>query len=294
VRVHPGDLIPIEWRFPLGFAAGTESPQALSKLSYVLISPDNGVHWIPLAGRVSGTRFDWRAKTNGRFLVRVFTTNGFNTDDARGEIDTDGDGCGNSHDPNPSMPNPDTDGDGIADVCDNCTTIPNPVQQNADGDVRGDACDNCPLVANDDQLDSDGDGHGNVCDCAPTSGTTWEKPVEGSGLAVGKSATGGPAVVTLAWGSLAAQAGTSTRYDLLTGQLGALRSNGNFTGVACLGNDATSTTLMTTQAWPPTVTALGYYYLVRGQNSCGNGSYGDATIAPDPRDPLDGSASPCP
>ncbi len=289
VRVHPGDLIRIEWAFPLVFA-----PQALSKLSYVLVSPDNGVHWIPLAGRITGTRHDWRAKTNGRFLVRVFATNGFNTDDARGEPDTDGDGCGNSHDPNPTVPNPDTDGDGVADVCDNCSSFFNPVQQNADGDIRGDACDNCPFVANDTQLDSDGDGHGNACDCAPTSATTWEQPAEGSGLAVGKPPTGGPTAVSLSWTSLAVQAGGSVRYDMVTGSLGALRSSMIFTGATCLGNDMTTAAMSTTQAWPPTSTGLGYYYLVRGQNSCGNGSYGNSSITPDPRDALDGSGSPCP
>lgn len=294
VRVHPGDLIPIEWRFPLALAAEAGGPEALSKLSYVLVSPDNGLHWVPLAGPVAGTRFDWRAKTDGRYLVRVFATNGFNTDDARGETDTDNDGCGNSRDPNPSIPNPDADGDGIADVCDNCATFPNPVQQNADGDVRGDACDNCRFVANDTQTDSDGDGHGNACDCSPTSATTWEVPAEGSGLTVGKAASGGPSTVVLSWGSLAAQAGTSVRYDVTTGLLGPLRSNRNFTGATCLGNDATTTSLTTTQSWPPTATGLGYYYLVRGQNSCGNGTYGDASIVPDPRDALDGTGSPCP
>jgi hypothetical protein len=295
VRVHPGDLIPIEWSFPLGFTAlGPQAPEALSKLSYILVSPDNGLHWIPLAGRISGTRYDWRAKTDGRFLVRVFTTNGFNTDDARGEIDTDGDGCGNSHDPSPSIPNPDSDNDGIADVCDNCLTVMNPVQQNADGDIRGDACDNCRFVPNDNQLDADSDGHGNVCDCKPTDMTTWEQPLEGSGLAVAKPTTGGPTAVMVSWGSLAAQAGSSVRYDVVTGQLGSLRSTHTFTGATCLGNDLMTTTMTTTQVWPPPSGAFGYYYLDRGQNSCGNGSYGNSTIVPDPRDALDGTGSPCP
>jgi hypothetical protein len=289
VLVHPGNIIPIDWAFPMAFA-----PQALSKLSYVLVSPDNGTHWIPLAGRIMGTHYDWHAKTNGRFLVRVFSTNGFNTDDARGEQDTDGDGCGNSHDPSPTIPNPDADGDGIADVCDNCITLPNPVQQNADGDIRGDACDNCRFVANDTQLDSDSDGHGNACDCKPTDATAWEQPAEGSGLAIGKPPTGGAGAVSLSWTSLAAQAGTSVRYDATTGLLATLRANGNFTGATCLANDLMTTTLSTTQTWPPPSGSLGYYYLLRGQNACGNGSYGNSTITPDPRDALDGAGSPCP
>jgi len=288
VRVHPGDIVPIEWAFPLGI-----SVDALAKLSYILISPDNGGHWIPLAGRVTGTRFDWHAKTDGRYLVRVFTTNGFNTADMRGEIDTDNDGCGNSRDPNPTTPNPDTDADGIASVCDNCATVFNPVQQNADGDIRGDACDNCRFVANDTQLDSDADGHGNSCDCKPTDTTTWEQPLEAAGLIVGKPATGGPAAVMASWGSLAPQAGTSVRYDLVTGSLGTLRATHGFTGVTCLANDVTASTLMTTQAWPPPSGSFGYLYLVRGQNSCGNGTQGSSSIVPDPRDALE-AAAPCP
>ncbi|MGH8015486.1 MAG: thrombospondin type 3 repeat-containing protein, partial [Candidatus Zixiibacteriota bacterium] len=34
----------------------------------------------------------------------------------------------------------DTDGDGVGDVCDNCPTVPNPLQQDFNGDGIGDAC----------------------------------------------------------------------------------------------------------------------------------------------------------
>ena len=71
------------------------------------------------------------------------------------------------------------------------------------------------------------------------------------------------------------------------------RTSHTFTGATCLGNDLMTTTLSTTQVWPPPSGAFGYYYLDRGQNSCGNGSYGNSTIVPDPRDALDGAA-PCP
>lgn len=294
IRVHPGNLVPIEWRFPLGLAGGKESTEALSKLSYVLVSPDNGGHWIPIAGRISGTQYLWQARTDGRFLVRVFATNGFQTGDARGESDLDGDGCGDSHDPSPTFPNPDSDGDGIADVCDNCAATPNAVQQDFDGDGRGDVCDNCPFVANATQADSDGDGHGNACDCAATNASVWEIPAEAAGLLSGKVATGGASTVTVSWSSLASQAGTSIRYDLTTGLLGPLRTNQSFVGATCLGNDLTTPSLTTTQSWPPGSGAYGYYYLVRGQNACGNGTYGDGSVTPDPRDLLDGSGSPCP
>jgi len=37
-----------------------------------------------------------------------------------------------------------------------------------------------------------------------------------------------------------------------------------------------------------------YFYLVRGQNACGAGSYGDAPLTPDPRDALDAPGdAPC-
>ncbi len=41
----------------------------------------------------------------------------------------------------------DLDADGIADVGDNCPTIPNDAQSDADGDGSGDLCDACPLAA---------------------------------------------------------------------------------------------------------------------------------------------------
>ncbi len=74
----------------------------------------------------------------------------------------------------------DTDNDGIADITDNCRTVPNPGQADTDpalsvcglegdgpgvtplpcvtgapGDGAGDACDNCPVMVNPDQKDSD-------------------------------------------------------------------------------------------------------------------------------------------
>jgi hypothetical protein len=218
--------------------------------------------------------------------VRVFSTNGFNTDDERSESDLDGDGCGDSVDPFPTTPDPDSDSDGVADVCDNCVTTTNPVQQNADQDPLGDACDNCPLVTNTDQLDTDLDGHGDVCDCAATDPGTWEVPTEVTGLQVNKS-TLGPDHVSVSWDSLATQAGSDVRYDVLTGRITHLHADEGFVRAECFAGDVPSTNIDRVQPQPEPPFPEGYWYLVRGQNVCGDGTWGDGSSSPDPRDALE-------
>jgi len=277
VLVRPGDVIPIEWAFSAGVGAAARSMTALPKLSFVLISPDNGTHWIPLADRLNGTSFRWQARSFGRYLVRVFATNGGNSDDARGESDLDQDGCGDSRDPHPALPDPDGDGDGVADDCDNCPTSSNRAQQNADQDSRGDACDNCPDVANTSQADADQDGSGDACDCAPMDAASWAVPVEVAGLVVNPT--------TLTWDSLAGQAGPTTVYDVITGPLSALRASATFSSITCLEEDNPTNGIVSPNDLP--AAGDGFWYLVRAENPCGSGTWGDGTSAPDPRDVLE-------
>ncbi len=81
---------------------------------------------------------------------------------------------------------------------------------------------------------------------------------------------------------------------MLAGTLGSLRGTGGFGGASCFANDQPASSYTGTQSWPPPSGNFGYWYLARGQNSCGRGTYGNATPVPDPRDPLDGTTSPCP
>jgi uncharacterized repeat protein (TIGR01451 family) len=253
------------------------------------VSPDNGATWLPIAGRIEGDEYQWHARTTGRYLVRVFTTNGFNTDDVRGESDIDGDGCSDSRDPSPNAPDPDTDGDGVADVCDNCPSVSNPVQQNDDQDPFGNACDNCPAITNTAQLDADGDGRGDPCDCAPANPSSWAVPAEVTGLRVSKTPLG-PDHVQLSWNSQAAQAGTGVVYDVISGTLSSLRTSG-LTSFTCLATDEPGTSIVKVQPQPEPPLPNGFWYLVRAETPCGAGTWGHGSGTPDPRDALDAGAS---
>jgi len=91
--------------------------------------------------------------------------------------------------------------------------------------------------------------------------------------------------------SQAAISGSSTKTDVVTGFLDALRSAHGFGGATCLASQVTGTVYDDTRANPGA--GLAYYYLVRGTTSCGKGTYGDSGQVPDPRDALD-SSGPCP
>jgi agmatine/peptidylarginine deiminase len=140
-----------------------------------------------------------------------------------------------THDPCTGL---DTDFDGWANGCDNCPEVPNVTQANADLDPNGDACD-----------------------CNPNNATVFAIPAEIGGMLAESPAT-------FSWETAAPGAGSATLYDVLRGELSTL---GSGYGDTCLASDWSDLTIDDASPIPPDT---GYYYLVRGTNSCGIGTYG--------------------
>jgi hypothetical protein len=224
--------------------------------------------------------------------------------------DLDGDGMGDACDPCPADDDNDIDGDGVCGDTDNCVQTPNSTQADSDGDGPGDACDNCPMDVNSGQEDDDGDGVGNICDtcpadpdndadgdgecadtdncpddpnpgqedddgdlagdacdCRPTDPSVQTIPPEALDLLFSRAGS----MTTLGWGSL----GAGVVYDVVGGTTADLRATGNVDDSGCLAEDVAQTTWDDTQPEPSA--GAGYYYLLRGENVCGNGSYGSSS-----------------
>jgi sugar lactone lactonase YvrE len=137
----------------------------------------------------------------------------------------------------------DRDGDGVPDYLDNCPTDPNPGQENVDGDVNGD-----------------------LCDCAPIDSGSWAAPGEVGRLDVGL----GSDKSRVEWCSQGSHYGALTSYDLARGAVDLLKTGGGAPQGACVAATSTPT------ASDPSLPALGkaFWYLARGRNSCGVGTFG--------------------
>ena len=133
----------------------------------------------------------------------------------------------------------------------------------ADGDGLGESCDNCPSMPNPGQTDADADAFGDACDCAPADPTLFASPTEIAGVTVG-------APDELSWDSNAGSSGSSTTYDILRGDFGAWGPAGY--GDTCLAQGWAGITYPVGGDVPASGT--GYFYLVRGTNGCGDGTYG--------------------
>ncbi|MEW5807232.1 MAG: sialidase family protein [Acidobacteriota bacterium] len=95
----------------------------------------------------------------------------------------------------------------------------------------------------------------------------------------------------LSWESQDPKFGAETNYDVISGLLGELSVDRNFSRSICLSNDVPDTPFNDTRADPQE--GDGFYYLVRSQKGSSYGSFGDGTGHPNARDDLDESA-PCP
>ena len=268
-----------------------------------------GVEFIPVAV------FTFSDALAGR-VVRIPLVNLAPDGDLDGVDDVD-DNCPEFANPGQA----DADADGVGDACDNCATVANPAQADVDGDGMGDACDtipgaccgipgaecenlpptecslaggtflgngtsclgdpdgdqvsstcdNCATVANPGQGDGDGDGAGDACDCDPSNPGVHAIPGEVTGVAF--ASTG----ASVLWNSAAPDAGSATVHDVVRGNVGQFPVGSAM--AMCIGSDLAGTTVPDTLM---PASRAAFWYLVRGQNSCGSGGYG-TTSAGAPR-----------
>jgi len=112
--------------------------------------------------------------------------------------------------------------------------------------------------------DADVDGAADAEDCAPSNGGAFAVPAEVSGLLFGTTDH-----ATFSWSSAAPGSGSGTVHDVVRGALSQLPV-GSGAAETCLGSSAADQ--RTDAAVPASDT--GFWYLVRGSNACGDGSYG--------------------
>jgi hypothetical protein len=115
--------------------------------------------------------------------------------------------------------------------------------------------------------DSDGDGVGNLSDCAPGDPGAFAIPAQISGDAFASDAE------TFSWTSAVPSSGAATVHDVMRGDVKQFPVGAGASEICLASNLAGSST---PDATTPASRA-GFYYLVRGKNVCGVGSYGFAT-----------------
>jgi hypothetical protein len=121
-----------------------------------------------------------------------------------------------------------------------------------------------------DHADTDGDGMRDDLDCAAGDASAFAVPRAIRGLRFDGAGA-------LAWTPEAPRSGPGTVYDVLRGLLGELPV-GSGAGETCEARGTPDTSLPPGTAPAP---GTGFYYVVRGKNACGVGTYGLASGGPE-------------
>ena len=114
--------------------------------------------------------------------------------------------------------------------------------------------------------DSDGDGMRNDLDCAPADMMAFATPGEVRDLKFASK-------TLLQWRAETGRSGPGTTYDIVRGPLSGLPIPPG-SGATCVSNGQFRTDFSDTSVPAP---GTGRYYMVRGANNCGNGTYGFAS-----------------
>jgi hypothetical protein len=91
----------------------------------------------------------------------------------------------------------------------------------------------------------------------------------------------------LGWDDLGGVTGSGTTYRVVTGALSELQASASFSEACTLDAGSGTPDATDTRADPPP--GDGFWYLVRAENGCGDGTFGDGSGPIDPRDALDAS-----
>jgi len=119
----------------------------------------------------------------------------------------------------------------------------------------------------------DGDALADALDCAYLEGGVFAPPSEVTGVGVAHALPASTATVT--WDSQDLVAGEDTCYDIASGLLSDLHADAGYADVACWANELADLPRNDARAL---ASKAGYYYLVRAQNLCGNGTYGPPAL----------------
>ena len=121
-------------------------------------------------------------------------------------------------------------------------------------------------------------------DCDLTAPDVFAKPPEVLDNAMSKLPGG---ELNVAWQSLDPIVGIGAVYDVVRGRISDLRADRGFQRASCLTQDLPDTPYVDTST--DLLPGQGWYYMIRGRDVCGTGTFGDASasVVPDPRDALD-------